>query len=93
MDFNIQIEISQQSMLDDFQMEFSHTTDQCLSGFLIFNGQERWILTFEHFERFRQFFPFICRFRFNRHRNDSFRKTNALQQNRLFGIANRVASD
>ena len=49
-DFNVEVKVSQQSILDDFQMQFAHAADQSLTRLATLH-LNRGILTAEHLER------------------------------------------
>ena len=92
-DFDVEVEVAEQSILDDLQMQFAHSGNQRLPGFFVILGFESWILPFEHFQRFVELFPFGGRIWFDRHLDNRLRKLDGFQQNRRFGIAERVAGD
>ena len=54
MDLDVEVEVAQQAMLDDFQVQLAHAADERLAGFLAFDGAERGILPLQHVQRVGQ---------------------------------------
>ena len=93
MDAHIEIEIAQQAVLDDFEVQLAHAADDRLAGLLVFVGAERRILPLHHLEHFAELLALQRGLGLDGHRDHRFGKLDRLEQNRLGGVAKRVAGD
>ena len=92
-DLHVQLEIAQQPVLDHFQVQLAHAADERLAGLLVLVGAERRVLLAQHVERFAQLLAVVRALRLDGHRDDRLGKLDRLQQDRLAGVAQRVAGD
>ena len=72
--FDVQVEISQQSILDNLQVQFAHSGNQSLSRLFFDRGLESRILPLEHLKHLFQFLPVGSRLRLDRHLDYRFGK-------------------
>ena len=93
MDLGVESELAQEAMLDDFEVKFSHASDERLSGLFILFGVEGRILTFEHLQDVRELLSFGGVLRFNGHRQHGVGELNTGKFDRMLRIAQRVAGD
>ena len=78
-------------MLDHFQVQLAHAADQGLAGFLVFAGTEGRVLPLHHLEHVGELLALGRAFRLDGHGDDRLGEVDRFQQDRLMGVAQRVA--
>ena len=90
---HVQPVVAQQPVLDHFQVQLAHAADERLAGLFVFPGVEGGVLPLHHLQHVGQLLPLGRRFRLDGHGNDRIGKGDRLQEDRLAGVAERVAGD
>ena len=92
-DLHVQLEVAQQAVLDHLQVQLAHAADERLARLFVLAGGERGVLLAEHLERVGQLLLVGRALRLDGHRDDRLGELDRLQQDRLAGVAERVAGD
>ncbi len=93
MHFDIELKISQQFMLDHFQVQLAHPADDRLTGLFVFDSAESWVLPLEHFQDVTQLFAFGRVLGLDCHADDRIGEQDRFEQDRVIRFAKRITGD
>ena len=92
-DLHVEIEVAQQPMLDHFQVQLAHAADQRLARLAFSLARNVGSCLRSMLECLAQLLAVVGALRLDRHRDDRLGKLDRFEQDRLAGVAQRVAGD